>query len=169
MITFEKGKKRFAFRIAGVAISNNKVLLHRSVLDDFWALPGGRCELLENSKDTLMREMKEEMGVEIKIIRPLYFVENFFKIENRDSHEVSIIYLMQFPPESKKIVERDTFYGNESQLGFEKDDAYGKELRLIFRWFNINELEKLEVYPSFLRTSLKNIKAYPEHIINKDN
>lgn len=169
MITFEKGKKRFAFRIAGVAISNNNILLHRSVEDDFWALPGGRCELLENSKDTLIREIKEEIGVEIKIVRPLYFVENFFNYENRACHEVSIIYLMQFPPESKKVVEKDTFYGHESQLGFEKDEVYGKELRLIFRWFNINELENLEVYPSFLRTSLKNIKPYPEHIIHKDN
>lgn len=169
MITFEKGKKRFAFRIAGVAILNDKVLLHRSVQDNFWALPGGRCEFLESSKDTLIREMKEEIGVEIKIVRPLYFIENFFEYENRNCHEVSIIYLMEFLPESKKIVERDIFYGSESQLGFEKDEIYGKELKIIFKWFSINELEKLEVYPSFLRTSLKNVKPYPEHIINKDN
>ncbi|MFX0031393.1 MAG: NUDIX hydrolase [Candidatus Hermodarchaeota archaeon] len=169
MITFEKGKKRFAFRIAGVAILDRKVLLHKSVLDDFWALPGGRCEFLENSRDTLIREMKEEMGVEINIIRPLYFVENFFEYENRDCHEVSIIYLMDFPPKSKKIIEKDIFYGNESQLGFEKDEIYGKKLKIIFRWFSINELENLEVYPSFLRTSLQNIKPYPEHIIHKDN
>lgn len=169
MITFEKGKKRFAFRIAGVAILNNKVLLHRSVKDNFWALPGGRCEFLENSKKALMREMKEEMGVEIMIIRPLYFVENFYKYENRDYHEISIIYLMQFSPDSKKIIERDTFYGNESRLGFEKNSVYGKELTLIFKWFNLSELEKLELYPTFLRTSLKNIKPFPEHIIHKDN
>lgn len=169
MITFEKRKKRFAFRIAGVAILNNKVLLHRSEQDDFWALPGGRCELLENSKETLRREMKEEIGIAIKIIRPLYFVESFFKFENRDFHEVSIIYLMEFPPESKKVIEKDTFYGKESQLRFEKDELYGRELKLIFRWFNITDLEKFEVYPSFLRTSLKNIKPYPEHIIHNDN
>ena len=101
MITFEKEGYVFSYRVAGVAIHDDKVLVHRSIIDDFWSLPGGRCEFLEISKDALIREMKEEIGVNIKIIRPLYFVENFFYFEGKDYHEISIFYLTEFPLDSE--------------------------------------------------------------------
>lgn len=169
MITFKKDSNVFVYRIAGVAIYNNKLLVHKSIIDDFWSLPGGRCEFLEISKDALIREMKEEIGVEIKIIRPLYFVENFFYFEGKDFHELSIFYLMEFPPDSKIVFEKDTFHGKERELGFENNSFHGKELDLIFKWVDINEVENLRLYPLFLRKSLKNIKSYPEHIINRDD
>ena len=169
MITFEKDGYVFSYRVAGVAIYDNKLLVHRSVIDDFWSLPGGRCEFLEISKDTLIREMKEEIGVEIRIIRPLYFVENFFYFEGKNYHELSIFYLIEFPPDSKLVFEKDEFYGKEHEIGFENDEGYGKELELIFKWVEINELEELRLYPLFLRKSLKSLKPYPEHIINQDD
>ena len=169
MITFEKDGKVFSYRVAGVAIYNNKLLIHRSIIDDFWSLPGGRCEFLEISRDTLIREMKEELGVEIKIIRPLYFVENFFNFEGKEFHEISIFYLMLFHPNSSLVFTNDIFYGKESGLGFENDSLYGKEYKLIFKWVNLNQLEELRLYPLFLRKSLKDIKNYPEHIINRDD
>ena len=157
MITFEKAGYIFSYRVAGVAIYNNKVLVHKNINDDFWSLPGGRCEFLEISKDTLLREMKEEIGVEIRIVRPLYFVENFFNFEGKNYHEISIFYLMEFPSDSKLILENDIFYGVE------------KELELIFKWVDINQLEELALYPLFLRKSLKHIKQHPEHKINWDD
>lgn len=169
MITFEKDGYVFSYRVVGVAIYNKKVLVHRNVIDDFWALPGGRCEFLEISKDALIREMKEEINVNIKIIRPLYFVENFFYFEGKNYHEISIFYLMEFPPDSKFVFENDTFYGKEHELGSEDYTLYGKELELIFKWVDINTLETLRLYPLFLRKALKNIKPFPEHIINRDD
>lgn len=169
MISYEKDNYVFSYRVAGVAVHDNKVLIHRSIIDDFWSLPGGRCEFLEVSKDALIREMKEELGVEIKIIRPLYFVENFFNYEGKDFHEISIFYLIELPLDSKLLSKDDIFYGKESELGFENDKLYGKELELIFKWVNINDVETLRLYPLFLRRSLKNISQYPEHIINRDD
>lgn len=169
MITYEKDSYVFSYRVAGVAISNDKVLVHRSINDDFWSLPGGRCEFLEISKDTLIREMKEEIGVEVRIIRPLYFVENFFCYEGKDFHEISIFYLMEFPPGLKYIFENDTFHGTEKAMGFEGAKTNGEELELIFKWVDTNQLEEMRLYPLFLRKSLKNIKQYPEHIINRDD
>lgn len=169
MITFEKDGLVFVYRIAGIAIYNNKLLIHRSTIDDFWSLPGGRCEFLEISKDALMREMKEELGVIIKIIRPLYFVENFFFFEDKNFHELSIFYLIEFSSDSKAIFENDTFYGKESKLDSKSDNLNGKELDLIFKWVDINEIETIRLYPLFLRKSLKNIKPFLEHIINRDD
>jgi hypothetical protein len=76
---------------------------------------------------------------------------------------------MEFPPDSKFVLKYDTFYGKEHGLGFEKDNHYGKELELIFKWVYIDKIETLRLYPLFLRKSLKDIKPYPEHIINRDD
>ena len=49
MITFEEGEVGFNYRVVGIAVNGNQVLLHRAENDDFWSLPGGRVELLEPS------------------------------------------------------------------------------------------------------------------------
>ena len=51
MIILKKDQNIFLYRVAGVAIHDEKLLIHRSILDDFWSLPGGRCEILEISKN----------------------------------------------------------------------------------------------------------------------
>ncbi|MFW9827808.1 MAG: NUDIX hydrolase [Candidatus Thorarchaeota archaeon] len=169
MITFEKESNVFNYRVAGVAINNNRVLLQKSILEDFWFLPGGRCEFLEVSKDALIREMKEEIGLKVKIVRLLYFVENFFFLNEKHYHEISVLYLMEFPSDSKIIFESTTFYRKESELGTEEYPFYRKKFDLLFKWFDLHEIENIRLYPIFLRKSLKSIKQFPEHIINYDD
>ena len=169
MITFKKESNVFVYRVAGVAIFDNKLLIHRSTKDDFWSLPGGRCEMLEISKNTLIREMQEEIGIDIIVKRPLYFVENFFHFEEKDFHELSIFYLMEFPTNSRWIFENETFFGKEQDFKNENDVYDAAGLDLIFKWVSINEIENLRLYPLFLRKSLKDIKPFPEHIINHDD
>jgi len=67
VIVFDVGSVRFNYRAVGVALHGGKVLLHRAEKDPFWALPGGRVELLEAAGDTLRREMQEELGVPIVV------------------------------------------------------------------------------------------------------
>lgn len=56
-----------------VIIENDKVLVNKHGDTDFWKFPGGRVEdfnvldLEEHAK----REVKEEMGIEIEIVRPM--------------------------------------------------------------------------------------------------
>lgn len=60
-----------------VIIENEKVLLNKHGDDDFWKFPGGKWEEhpLDDWNDALeevaRREAKEEMGIDIEIIRPL--------------------------------------------------------------------------------------------------
>jgi ADP-ribose pyrophosphatase YjhB (NUDIX family) len=153
MICFDRDNKRFNYRIAGVVIHNNRLLLHRTEKDSFWALPGGRNEFNEFSKDTLIREIKEEIGEEIEIERLLWVVENFFEFDNKDYHELSFCYLMKFKNDSH-IVYEEEFYGIEG------------DKRLIFRWFDINELDSIEVYPSFIKKKVLNLSESIEHIMH---
>lgn len=60
-----------------VIIENNKVLLNKHGDDGFWKFLGGRVEHFDFQDETnsleeaCRREVKEEMGFEIEIIRPL--------------------------------------------------------------------------------------------------
>lgn len=49
MVMFTEQNKTFVYLVAAAIIHENRVLLHRAVTDSFWALPGGRCEIVEPS------------------------------------------------------------------------------------------------------------------------
>ena len=54
-----------------ITYSENKILLIKRATPPFvgyWALPGGRVEKGENAEQTIIREVKEETGLSIKII-----------------------------------------------------------------------------------------------------
>lgn len=112
MISYKEGNKRFNYRIVGVCMHNDHVLLHKVVTDDFWALPGGRAEFLEYSPDTLRREMKEKLDVDVTVGRLLYISENFFEFNGVSWHELSLYYLFDFP-EGHRYYTSDEFHGIE--------------------------------------------------------
>jgi ADP-ribose pyrophosphatase YjhB (NUDIX family) len=69
MITWDSGRARFNYRVAGIALDGDRVLLVRADGYDFWFMPGGRGELLEPARDTLRREMRAELGVAVEVGR----------------------------------------------------------------------------------------------------
>lgn len=156
MITFDRDNIRFTNRVVGVALDRDRVLLQRAFTDDFWALPGGRAELLEPSPQTLIREMQEELGVEVQIDRLLWVAENFFVHQGQAHHELGLYYLMHLPAASPL---RD-------QIRFEGQEG---DLTMICEWFPIETLEQVHVFPTFLRTGLKDLPTSPVHIVHRDS
>ncbi len=157
MITFDEGHIRFTNRIVGIAFDRERVLLQRVETDDGWALPGGRAELLEPSPQTLIREMQEEIGVEIQVDRLLWVAENFFIDGPRSFHEIGFYFLMHLPPDSPLRHKTEPFYGQED------------DLRIIFAWFPVETLEQVDLYPTFLRTGLQSLPTATTHIIHVDS
>lgn len=155
MITFKKDNFRFVYRVVGVALYNDQVLLHIAGKNDFWSLPGGRGELLETAEDTLIREMKEELDEEIQVERLIWIVENFFTESDKSYHEIGLYFLMNFPAQSQ-IYRKNSFKRYE-----------GKSV-LRFKWHPLNTLEQLEIYPGFLKKSLKSIPEKIEHIVYRN-
>ncbi|BDQ04945.1 MAG: hypothetical protein KatS3mg084_0463 [Candidatus Dojkabacteria bacterium] len=63
--------------LAAVIIKNDKVLIlqrHKdeNIFPNMWELPSGKKEPLETSESCLLREVKEETGLDIKIIMPFF-------------------------------------------------------------------------------------------------
>lgn len=46
-----------------------KILLHKRRDNNLWSLPGGAMELGESIKETIMREVKEETGFDVKVVK----------------------------------------------------------------------------------------------------
>ncbi|AZZ92119.1 NUDIX domain-containing protein [Hahella sp. KA22] len=145
---FESGDKRFKFRSVAVIIHNDHVLLHKVVKGDFWALPGGKVEFFEFSHTTLIRELQEELGVAANIIRPLWFVEDFYARNGVKSHEIATYYLTALQDPSAIPFSQDV-------RGLEQD------IDIVFRWVKLADVASLNLWPQFLKERLT---ALPQEV-----
>lgn len=66
-ILFTKDGQKFSYRIAGLAVKDGRLLVQRADGDDGLALPGGHVAFGETSAQTLAREFREELGLEITV------------------------------------------------------------------------------------------------------
>jgi 8-oxo-dGTP pyrophosphatase MutT (NUDIX family) len=157
MIRFDQGNRRFNYRIVGVAIHNDSVLLHRADHEAFWTLPGGRAELGETAEQTITREMLEELGTDVDVDRLLWVVENFFEYEGVKYHELALYFLIHFRQGSTPL-QSEAFDGVEG----------GVLLR--FRWFPVrpDALAALPLYPPFLPKGLTALPRSPVHVVDGD-
>jgi A/G-specific adenine glycosylase len=89
----------------GILVNNNSEVLialrpEDGMLGGLWEFPGGKQEKGESIQETIVREMKEELGVKVEIIQP------FMKLNHTYSHlkitlHASICKLVDGNPEPK--------------------------------------------------------------------
>jgi ADP-ribose pyrophosphatase YjhB (NUDIX family) len=158
MIRFDMENNRFNYRVVGVAVHNDSVLLHRAEGEGFWTFPGGRAEFGEPAEQTLKREMREEIGVEVEVVRLLWLVENFFTYADMRYHEIALYFLMRFPTTCKYLGHAGSFQGEEEGM------------KLTFQWFpqQAEILSSLPLLPSFLQTAVQNLPESVQHVIHYD-
>lgn len=157
MIRFDRGNRRFNYRIVGVVIHNESVLLHRADHEPFWTLPGGRAEHGETAEQTIQREMLEELETEVAVDRLLWIVENFFEYDGLSYHELALYFLIRLPPGS-------------APLNSEAFDGAEADVPLRFRWFPLRRetLAALPLFPAFLPGGLTDLPRSPVHIVQRD-
>ena len=85
---------RFHITVKGIVVLNNQILLLKRVQPSsdglgYWELPGGGLEYGETPNQALVRELKEETGLDIIILKPAY---TFTKIRE-DYQTLGIGYL----------------------------------------------------------------------------
>jgi ADP-ribose pyrophosphatase YjhB (NUDIX family) len=157
MIRFDRGPRRFNYRIAGVAIDDGAVLVHRAEHEPYWTLPGGRAEHGETAEDTIRREMREELETDVDVVRLLWLVENFFHLNGLHYHEVALYFLMRFPPNSLPLASRT----------FERREAGGAPFMFMWHPLQRDALRELPLYPAFLPQGLTELPRSVVHIVER--
>ena len=64
---------------AAVLAHENKILIAQRAKDNFWEFPGGRIDEGETPEECTIREMKEELNIDIRIERPLGVLEGTYR------------------------------------------------------------------------------------------
>ena len=96
-VAFEKTTEMEAFRagwvVAGVVLDSvDRVLLAYHEGDAAWLLPGGSLQPGESLADGLVREVREETGVDVEPVRPRAVVEHVVRHgERRDGFRLAVV------------------------------------------------------------------------------
>lgn len=143
-IKMKTERLNFKFRVSGIIIKNNKVLFVDMDDSGLLCLPGGYVELGETTEEACIRELEEEVGKRFKIDKYCGVIENFFRNKyNKNIHEISFYYTLI--PLQKLDTSSFTLMENDK----------GNIIKLDFKWIDINEIEKFDIRPDFLKEILK--------------
>lgn len=153
-LTVELDGKILNVRAAGMIIHNNKILVHRNINHDHYALIGGRVMVGENSIDTIKREMHEELGKEVEVEECVSVVENFFTMKGKRYHEIMFIHKVDFVNEEDKLID------------YILDNIEGKDY-LKYMWLDLDKIDEYIILPKVAKEILKGSK-FPVHKVNID-
>ncbi len=121
------------FRAAALFMHKGNILVHesenRNTGETWFVPPGGGVEYGESSLHALKREIKEELGWNIKDEKLIGAFESFHVINEIEEHEISFVYLAA--PENSSVF-------NESEFRISEDNG----TRKIFTWKGIPDLAK---------------------------
>lgn len=154
-VRIETQQANFKYRVSGLLVKNNKALFVKINDNSFYCLPGGHVELMENTKDAVIREYKEETGIDTKIEKLICIAENFFE-NKKCCHELGFFYLLSTDEDIKTedfdIVENDN----------------GELVNLHFKWLDIKNIEE-NIRPKFLKNMIEKQDFQFEHLIVKND
>ncbi len=82
----------------GIVKEGDKFLLdkRKSTIKEWnkWEIPGGKLEFGERIEEAVKRELKEELGIEVELVKQLpSFFQNVWKLKDREIHVVLVGYL----------------------------------------------------------------------------
>ncbi len=123
--------------VLGIIKKENKILVSEGYdkikNETFYRSLGGGIEFLENSKDALKREFKEELNINIEVGKFLGISENIFTYNGKNAHELILFYEINIKEEDYK--EKYHIIDDDSET-----DAI---------WVDINKFKnkELKIYP----------------------
>lgn len=156
-ILFKSEDFIFSYRVAGLLIQNNKILLQKPKDDDY-AFIGGHVSRFEFSEDTLKREFLEEIHAEIGIDGLFAVGEIFFPWGKTPCHQIGLYYKIHLL--GNDIPLEGSFWGY--------DEFDNRRVDLEFCWVTLDELKNgLKVYPLELIPHILSNKNETVHFVSK--
>lgn len=157
-ILFKTGDWEFSYRVAGICVKNGMVLLQKPTNDNAYAFPGGHVEFGETNEETLIREFKEEIGADIRVGELKWVAEIFFPWGSKPCHQICLYYMVEIL--NPEIPETGMFLGTEH--------IEGRNFELEYHWIPLEELQKLEVYPTETPELLRKLDGGVQHFVYKE-
>ena len=128
---------KFNFRVGLLVKMKKQVLVECNQDYDFVVLPGGRVKTLESSEDALIREINEEMKIDLTNYN-LEFIgadENFFELDNIKYHELYFIYKIEIDENNEDF--KDCMINYDSKVNY-------------YKWVDILDLKEVNLLPKSL-------------------
>lgn len=96
-VRLEKDELQKRLAAYGLLINENKILLVKSIYGNTFSLPGGGVGNKEGIKKALIREFKEETGLNIKPTKLVYSQDRFFKAPRGEKfHTINYYYIVKY-------------------------------------------------------------------------
>lgn len=103
-----KKNERIETIARGVCVQDGKVLLCRPKGGARTYLPGGHIEFGESAAQALIREIREEMGVnDVSVRNFLGIIENAFFQDGEPHMEINVVFQMRLPPGTPAVSKED--------------------------------------------------------------
>ena len=128
---------KFNFRVGLLVKKQKQVLVECNQDYDFVVLPGGRVKTLESSEDALIREINEEMKIDLTNYN-LEFIgidENFFELDNIKYHELYFIYKIE--------IDENNYDFKDGMINYDSKVNY-------YKWVDILDLKEVNLLPKSL-------------------
>ena len=138
--------RSFGVRVSALIVQDGKLFLAKR--GETYRTIGGAVEVNETTEKALVREVREELGVEVAVSQLAFVVENWFTVGETNFHNIEFHYLVR-------------------PLGDMPGDMVEGGKTRPCEWVSIENLEKLDIRPSFLKRELKEWDGQIKHIINK--
>ncbi len=147
---------QFNYRVGGVAIDGNRVLLHRRGQDDFWTLPSWKTVMLEPATLQLEKRLATECGTEPTVGRLMFVVESLFEYQGRQRHELSLCFLVRFAEGTPILHEQRPF------------QPLGGNRAHTFLWQPLDQIDRIDMRPSALRQLLRRLPDRAVYVVHDE-
>ena len=119
---------------------------------NYYSLPGGRVKVGEDSKEALLRELKEELNYDLgeNDLRITRVIENFFVSKGQNVHEYLFVYLCD--------LDESLYNGDFKNLENEN---------ITMNWVKEEAFILFDVEPGVIKGIISNPNV--EHIVLKEN
>lgn len=124
----------------GVCVKDGKILLCRAKGGKSTYLPGGHIEFGETGRAALVREVKEELGVDASAGAFLGALENSFMQNGKPHAEINLVYALELAE------------------GTDAGDLKSQEDWIEFAWHDLKDLDAANLLPGGFRT----LAAWPD-------
>jgi len=109
-------KEKLSFRPAayGVIVDRGQLLLVTNRNNGKFSLPGGGVEIGERLTDAVMREVREETGIEVDVGQLLHFSERFFYYDPEDLAFHGLCFFYACKPLSFDLLDEEDIEDDEA-------------------------------------------------------